>query len=151
MVVRATFAPFDLLDCKQKHTDIKLHVLHVFIMDMMSSIRSAFSVKGQLGFCALLSVPRAPLVLFVIKQSAAFTTDDGAELIPVWFLGGVVLWRIFLCTSLVRLCFRSWSLEEVLRHVCRIAERCTTTGSYVQFGKCVTYWTVEGQHLQDWR
>ena len=58
-------------------------------------------MKGQLGFCAMLSVPCAPFVLLDFKQSDALTKDDGAELIPEWFLGGVVLRRILLCTSLV--------------------------------------------------
>ena len=58
--------------------------------------------------------------------------DDYDEIIPAWFLvGGVVLRRIFLCTSLVRLAAEhdiAHSGEGVPRNVCRNFEKMDVYG-----------------------
>ena len=69
--------------------------------------------------------PQAEPHQLQVVRPMRFIMDAYAELIPAWFLGGVVLRRIFLCTSLVRLCFRIWPCvpcEEVPRDVCRNSE-----------------------------
>ena len=93
-------------------------------------------VEGQLEFCVLSFVPcRALFDLFGLKQERTniklhilrvLIMDAYDELIPEWFLGGVVLRRIFL----VRICFRTrpcFPREGVPRDVCRNPE---TIGDY---------------------